>query len=98
MIRSDALLRNKEMHITGPIRVEQLEANTIRMVEPGAEQSIGATVDNDAAARTIEAPEIKRLTRLVVRSINGIDWNAFQQSAFLKNAPKPIKGKDLQAY
>lgn len=86
----DVLLRSKQMHITVPMRVEGLEANAIKIVGPRLDGLVGAALEE---GRSEETTTIKRINRLVVRTINGLDWNQFAQSVFVKNAPKNIKGK-----
>lgn len=76
------------MHITAPIRVKILETNSIRVNDP-SDGRVGDPIDE---GRTAESSTIKRINRLVVGNINGMDWNTFVQSVYQKNAPQIIKG------
>lgn len=82
------LLRGKQIHINAPIRVKSLDTNAIRILE----SSDGLVRASEDDSNTVETTTLKRVNRLVVRNVNGIDWNAFVQSVFMRNAPKNIKG------
>lgn len=86
----DLLLRSKQMNISAPIHVKLLETNSIRVIDP-TDGSLSAPLEDP---RSLETTTLKHVNRLVVRTINGIDWNQFTQSIYLKNAPKTIKGNN----
>lgn len=75
------------MNITAPIHTKRLEAQSVNTVD-----GLVGSSENTPVRKLYETKRVQQLDRLVVRTINGLEWDTFARSIFMMNDPQPIKG------
>ncbi|XP_037045485.1 uncharacterized protein LOC119080959 isoform X2 [Bradysia coprophila] len=79
--------RNGTASFQGKLTTKKLTAKTIKL---GGAQDPNVGTILPVAHKKVEG--ISRIQNLEVKSINGIDWNEFYGSLYLKDSPQPIEG------
>ncbi len=82
--------RNGTATYKGKLTTKKLTAESIKF---GGVQDPNVGTILPAEHKKLEG--ISRIRNLQVKTINGIDWNDFHSSLFLKDSPQPIEGMSI---
>lgn len=88
LILSDILIkRNGSATYKGKLTTNKL---TVKSIKFGGSQDPNVGTILPIEHKKVDG--INRIRNLEVRSINGIDWNEFYSSLYLRDTPQPIEG------
>lgn len=88
---ADVLLKSPEIHFGKEIRAGTLTVHQIRMPNTASTAST-TSLRSVASTNVIQATSIPKVRRLIVKTINGIDWDEFYQSTYKMGSNVTIKG------
>lgn len=88
---SDVLLKSKEIHFDKEIRTSNLTVHRIRMSST-TEQPPVLRSDEPTNVVNLQAKSIPKVRRLIVKTINGINWDEFYHSTYQMGSNVAIKG------
>lgn len=92
MFITDVLLKTKEIHFTKELRTGNLTVQQIRMPSTSADQTPVLRSDEPKNVVRLQATSIPKVHRLIVRTINGINWDEFYHSTYQMGSNVAIKG------
>lgn len=76
----DVLVRRAQIRIDTPISMKILQADKLSLM------------DGEVFRRKRHSPKISNIQRLTVNTVNGINWDSFMKSLYIRNSQTVIAG------
>lgn len=85
---SNVLLKSDEIHLNAPLTSKILLADQLHV--------LNRTLVTDRTKRQASPQPATNVQHLTVKTVNGIEWDDFVVSLFLRNRQTPIRGMNLK--
>lgn len=95
-MNKDILLKSDKIHLSGKLKTNTLTVDQVQLTENAtSKEDILQNAYQSIERAAFQTKKIPKVRELVVNKINGIFWNDFYNSVYLKDANTKIEGNLL---